>query len=156
MRTVFIESRTEIDELIKSCNICFVAMSENDTPYVLPMNFALEGDVVILHSAQSGRMWETLKKNPKVCIGWNKGEELAWQNERVGCSYRMQSQSALVEGTVEFIDDYDEKERCLHLLMAQYSNLDFRFNAPAVNNVGVIKVHIGKITAKKFGASVKK
>jgi uncharacterized protein len=55
-------------------------MSENDVPYVLPMNFALDGDVVILHSDQSGRMWETLHKNPKVCINWTLGEELAWQD----------------------------------------------------------------------------
>jgi uncharacterized protein len=52
-------------------------MSENDSPYVLPMNFALDGESVILHSAQSGRMWETLKKNPKVCINWMVGEDLA-------------------------------------------------------------------------------
>ena len=131
-------------------------MSLDDVPYVLPMNFALEGDTVILHSAQSGRMWETIKKNPKVCISWNKGEELAWQNERVGCSYRMQSQSALVEGTVEFVEDFEEKERCLHLLMAQYSDIEFKFNAPAVNKVGIIKVHIQNITAKEFGAKVRK
>jgi uncharacterized protein len=130
-------------------------MSADDVPYVLPMNFALDGDAVILHSAQSGRMWETIKKNPKVCISWNRGEELAWQNERVGCSYRMQSQSALVEGTVEFIEDLDEKERCLHLLMAQYSDIEFKFNTPAVNNVGIIKVHIQKITAKEFGAKIR-
>jgi uncharacterized protein len=50
------------------------------------------------------------------------------------------------------VNDYDEKERCLHLLMAQYSDREFKFNAPAVKNVGIIKVHIEKISAKDFGA----
>ena len=154
MRTLNIEDRTEIEKIIKSCKTCYVAMSENDVPYVLPMNFALDGDAVILHSDQSGRMWETLQKNPKVCINWTLGEDLAWQDVQVGCSYRVKSKSALVEGTVEFIDDYDEKERCLHLLMAQYSDRKFKFNAPAVKNVGIIKVHIEKISAKEFGAKV--
>lgn len=152
MRTLQIEDRSEIEKIIKSCKTCFVAMSENDIPYVLPMNFALDGDVVILHSDQSGRMWETLNKNPRVCINWTLGEELAWQDVRVGCSYRVKSKSALVEGTVEFVNDYDEKERCLHLLMAQYSNREFKFNAPAVKNVGIMKVRIEKISAKEFGA----
>ncbi|MFW6289336.1 MAG: pyridoxamine 5'-phosphate oxidase family protein [Mariniphaga sp.] len=151
MRTVFIEQRENIEELIKKCKVCYVAMSENDVPYVLPMNFALDGNTVILHSAQSGRMWETMKRNPRVCINWTIGEGLAWQDERVGCSYRMISSSALVEGDVEFIDDYEEKERCLHILMAHYSDRDFKFNAPAVKNVGIIKVHIDKIAAKEFG-----
>ncbi|MBW6536223.1 MAG: pyridoxamine 5'-phosphate oxidase family protein [Mariniphaga sp.] len=151
MRTVNIEDRTEIEKVIKSCKTCYVAMSENDVPYVLPMNFALDGDAVILHSDQSGRMWETLHRNPKVCMNWTLGEELAWQDERVGCSYRVKSKSVLVEGTVEFVDDYDEKERCLHLLMEQYSDRQFKFNAPAVKNVGIIKVLIEKISAKEFG-----
>jgi uncharacterized protein len=156
MRTYTIQEREKINELIKSCKVCYAAVAGNDVPYVLPMNFALEGETVILHSAQSGRMWEILKKNPKVCINWTQGEELAWQSEHVGCSYRMVSKSALVEGTVEFIDEFVEKERCLHLIMAQYSNREFKFSAPAVNNVGIIKVHIEKISAKEFGAKVMK
>lgn len=152
MRTLFIEDRNEINEVIQACKTCYVAMSDGDTPYVLPMNFALDGDTVILHSAQSGRMWETIRKNPKVCINWTLGEELAWQDVRVGCSYRVKSKSVLVEGEIEVIDDYDEKYRMLKKTMAQYSDLEFKFSKPAVVNVGIMKVHIKKITAKVFGA----
>ena len=152
MRTLFIQNREEIDNIIRACKTCYLAMSDNDFPYVLPMNFALEGNTVIMHSAQSGRMWETLKKNQKVCINWIIGEDLAWQDVKVGCSYRVKSKSVLVEGKVEFIDDFDEKTRCLRLLMSQYSDRDFKFSKPAVENVGIIKVAIEKISAKEFGA----
>jgi nitroimidazol reductase NimA-like FMN-containing flavoprotein (pyridoxamine 5'-phosphate oxidase superfamily) len=152
MRTNFIENRAEINEIIKACKTCYLAMSENGQPYVLPLNFALDGDCVILHSAPEGRMWETINANPKVSINWTLGEQLAWQDEKVGCSYRVKSKSVLVEGEVEIINDYDEKYRCMKLLMAQYSNREFEFSAPSIKNVGVIKVHIRKITAKEFGA----
>lgn len=151
MRTIFIENRDEINKIIGECKTCYLAMSENGFPYVLPMNFALDGDSVILHSAQSGRMWETLKKSPNVCINWTLGEDLKWQDVRVGCSYRVQSKSVLVEGKVEFVDEFNEKNRCLKLLMAQYSDREFKFSKPAVENVGVIKVTIEKISAKEFG-----
>ena len=127
-------------------------MSVDDQPYILPMNFALDGDTVILHSAQEGRMWESILKNPKVCINWTLGEELAWQDVRVGCSYRVKSKSVVVEGTVEIIDDYDEKYRCLEILMKQYSKREFKFGKPAVENVGIFKVKIDVISAKEFGA----
>lgn len=127
-------------------------MSENNMPYVLPMNFALDDNCVILHSAPSGRMWETLKKNPKVAINWTLGEDLAWQDVRVGCSYRVKSKSVLVEGKVEFVENYNEKYRLLKVLMTQYSEREFKFNEPAVKNVGILKVHIENITAKEFGA----
>lgn len=151
MRTLFIEDHKEIEEVIRACKTCFLAMSVDDKPYVLPMNFALEGDTIILHSAQSGRMWESLQKNPNVCINWTLGEELAWQDVQVGCSYRVKSKSVIVEGKAEIIDDYDEKYRILGRLMEQYSDREFKFSKPAVVNVGIIKVPIDKITGKEFG-----
>ena len=120
------------------------------------MNFALDGDRVILHSAQSGRMWETIQKNPKVCINWTLGEELAWQDLEVACSYRVKSKSVIVEGTAEIIQDVEEKERLFNQFMTQYSDLTFKFNAPAIRNVGVIVVPITKLTAKEFGMKVRK
>ena len=152
MRTLFINNREEINTIIRSCKTCYLGMSDNDVPYVLPMNFALDGDYIILHSAQSGRMWETINKNPKVCINWTLGEDLAWQDERVGCSYRVKSKSVIVEGEAEIIDDYDEKYRLLEIFMTQYSDRDFKFGKPSVENVGILKVKIGKISAKEFGA----
>lgn len=152
MRTYFITDRNEIDAILKQCKTCYVAMSENDQPYVIPMNFAMDGDRVILHSAQHGRMWETIKKNPKVCINWTLGEELAWQDEQVGCSYRVKSKSVNIEGTAEIVDDFEEKERIVRQFMTQYSELPFKFSAPAIKNVGVLLVPISKITAKEFGA----
>lgn len=154
MRTLFIENRDKINTIIRECKTCFLAMTDGGFPYVLPMNFALDGDFVILHSAQSGRMWETLKKNQNVCINWTLGEDIKWQNVTVGCSYRVQSKSVLVEGKVEFVNDFNEKTRCLELLMAQYSEREFKFSKPAVENVGIIKVAIEKISAKEFGTKV--
>jgi nitroimidazol reductase NimA-like FMN-containing flavoprotein (pyridoxamine 5'-phosphate oxidase superfamily) len=152
MRTHFIHGRQEIDAILKQCKTCYVAMSDHDVPYVLPMNFGLDGDRVILHSAQSGRMWETIQKNQKVCINWTLGEELAWQDLQVGCSYRVKSKSVIVEGIAEIVEDFEEKERLFGLFMSQYSDLPFKFNAPAIRNVGLIAVRIEKITAKEFGA----
>ena len=152
MRTIFIEDREEINKIIRACKTCYVAMSDNDIPYVLPMNFGLENDTVILHSAQTGRMWETINKNQKVCINWTLGEDLAWQDVRVGCSYRVKSKSVIVEGEIEIIEDFDEKYHLLMETMAQYSDREFKFSKPAVVNVGVMKVHIRKITGKVFGA----
>ena len=152
MRTLKIENREEINQIILSCNTCFVSFCDGNVPYVVPMNFALNQEYVILHMAQSGRKWEVLGKNPHVCITWISGEKIAWQDIEVACSYRVVSKSVIVEGTAEFIDDYPEKLECMTKLMAQYSDLTFKFSAPSIRNVGVVKVKIKEISARKFGA----
>jgi len=121
-------------------------------PYLVPMNFALEEDGIILHMAQTGRKWSILDKNPNVCINWISGEKIAWQDIQVGCSYRVKSKSVIVEGQAEQITDFSEKEECMRKIMAQYSDLSFTFSAPSIRNVGVVKVRIKEISAKKFGA----
>lgn len=151
MRTHFIHDRKEIDAILRQCKTCYVAMSVDDVPYVLPLNFALDGNRVILHSAQYGRMWETIKKNPRVCINWTLGEELAWQDIQVACSYRVKSKSVIVEGTAEIIENLEEKERIVKQFMTQYSDQSFKFNEPALRNVGILLVTIEKLTAKEFG-----
>ena len=153
MRTVFIEEKAEIDAIIKACNTCYLGLSDlENQPYVVPMNFGYEDGIIYLHSGQEGKKWELMHINPKACITFLLGEELAYQDEHVACSWRVKSKTVIAEGQIEFIEDYDEKVRILHVLMANYSEREFKFNTPAVRNVGVFKMKIDKITAKEFGA----
>jgi len=152
MRTLKIEDRKEIDEIIRSCKTCFVSFCEGDIPYVVPMNFALDQDCIILHMAQAGRKWETLRRNHNVCITWISGEKIAWQDVNVGCSYRVKSKSVIIEGQAEIVDDFREKTECMEKLMAQYTTIAFKFSVPSIRNVGVVKVRIKEISARKFGA----
>jgi uncharacterized protein len=154
MRTIIIEGRDEIDQIIRSCKTCFVSLCENNIPYVVPMNFALDNNVIILHMAKSGKKWDILNQNPHVCINWTLGEKIAWQDVEVGCSYRVKSKSVIVEGIAEFVEDNQEKESCMQKIMAQYSPMTFKFSIPSINNVGVVKIRILAISAKKFGTKV--
>ncbi len=156
MRTVDIHNNEEITAIIKSCKTCFVGMAdENGQPYVLPMNFGYGNGEIILHSAPSGRMIDILHQNPKVCVTFLQGEELCWMHEHMACSYRVKSKSILVEGTVRFVTDYEEKEQYLHRMMKQYSDRTFKFNSPAVKNVAIMVVKADNLSAKEFGAPPK-
>ncbi len=154
MRTVTIQDRDEIEEIIRSCKTCYLAMSINDRPYVLPMNFVLSGNTVILHCEPKGRMWDTLHANPRVCINWTIGEEIVWQDAHVGCSYRVKSASVVAEGEAVSVTDFDEKYQALTLMMQHYSDRTFNFNAPAVKNVGLFRVKIDQMSGKRFGVNV--
>jgi uncharacterized protein len=152
MRTVFINDIQEIEKIIRSCRTCFLGLCDADNqPYVIPMNFGYSDNTIYLHSGQSGKKWELMKSNPKACITFCLGDDLAFQDEHVACSWRVKSRSVIAEGRIEFIDDYDEKIAALKIFMGQYSPREFEFKVPAVNNVGVYKMKIEKLTAKEFG-----
>ena len=153
MRTYFIEDQKEIEAVINECRTCFLGLSDHtNQPYVIPMNFGYKDGTIYLHSGQFGRKWKIMKENPKACVTFMLGDELAYQDEHVACSWRVKSKSVIAEGKIEFIENYEEKEAILHILMAQYSDKEFKFNAPAINNVGIFKLKIKSLKAKEFGA----
>jgi|SRR5690554_3668975 nitroimidazol reductase NimA-like FMN-containing flavoprotein (pyridoxamine 5'-phosphate oxidase superfamily) len=157
MRTISVEDLNQIEEIIKSCNICNVGMSDsNGVPYVLPMNFGYKEGVIYLHSAQEGSSISMLEVNPNVCITFCTETKLVWQNEEVACSYRMRCESAICHGKVQFEEDFDEKVKALNIIMSQYSTREFTYSDPSVVNVKIWKVAIDKCSAKLFGAPGKK
>lgn len=152
MKTNSIEEKVQIEQVIKSEQICFVGFSDEEgIPYVLPMNYGYEDDIIYLHSGPEGKALRILNHNPNVCITFCTQPKLIWQHPDVACSYRMQSESVICNGKVEFEEDFNEKERILNLIMHQYSGRDFKYSVPAVNNVKIWKVAIESITAKEFG-----
>lgn len=157
MRTNIVDDHSKIESIITKCSICYVGMVDQEgMPYVLPMNFGFENDIIYLHSAQEGRSISILNNNPNVCITFCTEAKLVWQNEEVACSYRMRTDSVICNGQVVFEDDFDEKVDALDIIMRHYSDREFKYSTPAVNNVKVWKVKIDKVVAKEFGAPVEK
>ena len=157
MRTVSHSNIDFIESVIRSCDVCFVGMvDENGTPYVLPMNFGYMDKMVYLHSAPNGRKIDILNNNKSVCITFSTDSELVYQHQQVACSYRMRSTSVIINGKVEFIEDDSAKWEALDIFMKNYSVDDFKYSKPAVRNVKVWKVKADTITCREFGAPTRK
>jgi len=147
-------SRTEdIVRIINECDVCNVAMANDNEPYVIPMNFALEGEYLYLHSDHHGKKTEMLGKNNKVCISFSTGHKVSYVNEEVACSWNMKYKSVIAYGTVDYIDDMDEKARCLNLFMKKYAygKDDFTFNEPALKNVKIFRILLQEMNGRVLG-----
>ncbi len=152
MRNRIIEKKIEIERIISACDVCYIGMIDKDNkPYVLPFNFGYRDDVLYFHSAGSGKKIDILKQNNNVCAVFSIDHELKWVNEEVACSYGMKYRSVLAHGKVEFIENYDEKVDALSVIMSNYSELEFKYNKPAVEGVTVWKVKVEKFEGKALG-----
>ena len=156
MRTTYIIDKTEIENIINQCDICFVGIIEADgTPYVIPMNFGYTNGEIILHSAAEGKHLSLLALNNRVCVTFCSERKLVYQHPDVACSYSMLSKSVLCKGSVSFIDDFTQKEETMNILMKNYTDRTFKYSKPALSNVKIWKVTVDEITAKAFGQNFK-
>ena len=141
MQTINHTEQEIIDAVIRKSDICFIGVSdENNCPYVLPMNFGYENQVIYLHSAPSGRIIDILTQYNKICVTFSIDHQLTFQHPEVACSYRMKSKSVIATGIVEFVEDIEEKRSALNIIMKQYSEKEFKYSDPAVKNVKIWKV----------------
>lgn len=146
-----IKDLKEIEEIINKTLICHVGFVDIDKPYVLPFNFTYENITVYLHSAPEGKKNDILEKNNNICISLYTDSELYFRHKEVPCSYSMKFRSVVISGKAFIIPEYDEKVRIMNLFMKKYTGSDdFKYNAPAINNVKIYKVLINEITGKKF------
>ncbi len=152
MKTFIVDDKQRIESIILHCDTCFVGITDLEgNPYVIPMNFGYEDDVLYLHSGPEGSKLEMLERNNHVCITFSSGHKLVYRDEQVACSYSMRSDSVICRGKVAFIEDMDEKCRALDIIMRHYTDRQFVYSDPAVRNVRVWRVPIDQITGKELG-----
>ncbi len=152
MRAKLITQQREIDDIINRCEVCYVGMvDEHQRPYVLPFNFGYRDGVIYLHSSRKGLKMEILKSRPQVCIVFSTDHLLKAQSEQVACSYSMHYRSVQAFGSVEFVEDREEKIRILDIIMAHYTGREFTYNEPALREVSTYKVNVERFSGKIFG-----
>jgi len=152
MRSRTIDKKEEIIEIIRKCQVCHVAMVDNEgKPYLIPMNFGFDQDVVYLHSSRIGKKIDILKNNPNVCINFTTDHVLRYQAEKVACSWSMKYRSVLVYGKIEFIEETEEKIAHLDQVMKKYTPGEFKYNPPSLREVCCWKVVVEKYEGRVYG-----
>ena len=64
MKTFTIEEKSQIETIINQCKVCYLGMIDNDqSPYVVPMNFGYKNNIFYLHSGPDGKKIQLLNKN---------------------------------------------------------------------------------------------
>ncbi len=144
----------EINKIIMQADFCNLAMSKDNVPYVIPMNFGYHENCIYLHSADKGLKIDILKKNPNVCIG-------IVHNARVEklsdvCKTTMKYKSVIIFGKAELLSDNFEKGKALEVIVSHYygNTSDFKerelnFNQSALEKLIILKVKIEKLSCKK-------
>ena len=153
VRDKAIQDITELEELeaiINRCDICHVGMVDGNWPYVLAFNFGYEDQTIWIHCANEGRKLDVLRKNNNVCVEFDTDHKLFARHDHVACSWRWAYRSVIVEGEAIFVEDYDEKVKGLNIFMKNYSDREFKYSKPAVDNIQVIKIPVASITGRSF------
>ena len=144
-----IKDIASIEEIIRKAQVCRLALSENDRPYIIPLCFGYKDKTLYFHSAREGKKLRILKKNNNVCFEIDTDRELI--KGKKACSCSMKYRSVIGFGKAELIEETELKRRALNIIMQNYFEGFFKYPDEAVNNTVIIKVEIESMTGKQLG-----
>lgn len=146
---------TDFDEILKiidACDIVRLGLSDGDTPYIVPVNFAYEvmdaKVMLYIHGAMAGRKYEILIKNPICSFEMDIPVQIECIEEKKDVTMRYQS--VMGKAVAEFLEG-EEKVRALdEILMARYDQTrDFNYNRRMIPQTAVIRLKVVEMTAKR-------
>ena len=138
-----------IEGIIRKAQVCRLALSENDRPYIVPLCFGYKDNILYFHSAREGKKLDILKKNNNVCFEIDIDQELV--KGKKACSCSMKYRSVIGYGRAELIEEIELKRQALNTIMQNYFDGFFKYPDEAVNNTSIIKVEIESMTGKQLG-----
>lgn len=140
-----------IQEILGRSKVLHMGLSDGGQPYVVPMNYGYlyeDGKLIFyMHGAAEGYKYEVIRKNPKASFALEC--DVVPFEGRTACQYGTAYASILGKGTVEVVEDAEEKIRALGILMKTQTGKEFQFNEKLVSIVQVIKLTVTEFTAKK-------
>ena len=141
-----------IEEILRRCKTCHVAMIDGGSPYVVPLSYGyriLTDNVLELyfHSALQGKKLDVLKSNNAVCF------EMAHEGEPVQsdtpCNSGYYYSSIIGFGQVVFIEEVAEKCKALSFMFSHQFGSEVIFTDEQAQSVCVFKVVSKDFTGKK-------
>lgn len=126
----------------------YLATSAGSWPYVLPLAFAADGDVIYFHSGQ-GLMASMLADDPHVCLLVT--TQPLFEPATIACEYTFRYESVLAFGEATLLDSDQERETALRSIVAKYDAAarDAAFQPVSFASTLVYRMGIEALTYKR-------
>lgn len=144
-----IDSAEAIEEIIRRARVVYLAMTDRDRPYVLPLSYGYDGTALYLHSAAEGRKLDILHSAPRVCFAISIDHELI-RGERP-CDWDFRYRSVIGEGTVAFVTDEQEKRRGLDAIVRQHGGEGGDYPEASLRHTTVLRIDVESLSGKRAG-----
>lgn len=146
-----IKEISEVLNIVERAAVLRMGLFDRDYPYIVPLHYGYEyKDGVLIfyaHGAKEGHKIDLIHANPNVCIELETNMEIV-SAEDIPCQYGAYYASVIGRGTVELVEDVQEKIRGLNLLMKKQVGREFSITPQMAQTVQVMKITINNFSAK--------
>ena len=145
-----ISNRSEIDQIIKSTDVCRIAFTKNNIPYIVPVSFGYNSESLFIHTALEGKKIDFLKQNNLVCFEFDTNVKTL-DNDTIPCKWTAAYKSVIGYGKMVELENLEERIIAINQIMLQYSGKEWNFNEEMLKRVKIWEIKIEEISGKISG-----
>ncbi len=164
---VRIKDKNIIVKLLEDVEYGTLALSKNNIPYSLPINFVYAEDTIYFHGSKKGKKKDFMSENNlasfSVVEPFSLIQSYFSSKDNLACPATHFFKSVICDGEIVFVYEYEEKVKALSLLMkklqpeGKYIPLDDKIYLNMINATEVFKLKIKNIEGKlKLGQNLPK
>jgi uncharacterized protein len=144
----FVESRQEMETLLREETIGYLGLSTGDAPYVVPVNYWYVDGRILFHCALTGKKLDYLKANPRVCftIGRQTGEI---RRHAEGNPCHVDSDSVICAGRARIIEDLQERKGALDTFNRGFKPDADEISLEAAERCCAVEIKITEMTGRR-------
>jgi uncharacterized protein len=136
----------EMELLLERMPVGRLAVTTEDGPYIVAVNYLFFEGSIYFHSGLSGRKMEALRADSRVCFLVDEvGPQVLWEQ---GCGISQIYKSVVCFGKAEFVEGQIEKREILERMVQKYVPSSYPFSP--VKNQSVDKTAVVKIVIKSM------
>jgi uncharacterized protein len=143
----------DILSVLEKADVCHLAMSDNNVPYLVTMNFGLKNDknlVLYFHCAHEGKKIDILKRNNLVCFGADIDHELFLSEKGTSCGCSMKFISVVGMGRCSIVIERAEKLEALEAIVRHYTQMTVPvFDEAKIDRTAILRLDVEQIAGKR-------
>jgi nitroimidazol reductase NimA-like FMN-containing flavoprotein (pyridoxamine 5'-phosphate oxidase superfamily) len=140
-----------IEQIFTDADVCRVAFADNNTPYIVTMNFGFlpgEKKALYFHCAPEGRKIDMLRRNDQVCFALDTGHTL--YKGKKACGWGMKFQSVVGYGRLSIVEDISERIMAFDLIMNHYGGEGkYDYDQKQIEKTTILRLDIREMTGKQ-------
>ncbi len=141
-----IKDKKTIDDIIRRCQVCHLAMCDDGQPYVVPLNFGYDGSFLYFHCAPEGKKIDIIRKNNRVGFEFDILHEIVTGKQ--ACDWGAKYECVMGEGIAEIVENPDARKVALECIMRQYGSDANDFSEEVLKKTLIFRVKVLEISGK--------
>lgn len=142
---------TELEEIIQKADVCRIALSNDDIPYIVTLNFGYVSNpekALFFHCAGSGKKIDMIRRNNYACFEMDIDHEI-YKGPR-GCDWGSRFRSIVGYGKIEIVSDINAKLSGMNCIMSHYGDeKEYTYDDSVFEHTTILRLDIIEMNGKR-------